>query len=68
MMGTWRYNSWKDLFNWLYIITDHKQLRLQCTSKNTYNISIDGISYFPISKRMAKKLLKEFWLEAKDYD
>ena len=68
MKDVLKYNSWKDLFNWLYMFTDHGHLRIHCRDKNTYNISIDGVSYFPISKRMAKKLIKEFWLKVEKDD
>lgn len=62
MKGTLKYSSWKDLFDWLYICGPGCLLRLD-KFQNSYAVSCDGISYFPISNRMAKKLIKEFGVE-----
>lgn len=58
--------NWKDLFEWMEVTcyqidTDNKfQVRLrEIGRKNpSYSITADGFSYFPVTKRMAKKLIK----------
>jgi len=58
--------NWKDLFNWMEVIfyavtesnTFHVRLQKVGKEKPSYNITADGISYFPVTRRMAKKLIK----------
>lgn len=58
--------NWKDLYNWMEftcysIDTDSKfyvRLNKVGEKKPSYNITADGISYFPVTRRMAKKLIK----------
>ena len=60
------YSNWKDLCNWLYIFGVKEDLYIDKIG-SYYSISCDGISYFPISKRMAKKLIKEFHVVFRDF-
>lgn len=61
------YKNWKDLYNWLEITccgidTDYKfhvRLTKIGDKRPDYCITADGYSHFPISRRMAKKLIKE---------
>lgn len=58
--------NWKDLFDWMeftfYAVTErnafHVRLQEVGRKKPSYNITADGISYFPVTRRMAKKLIK----------
>lgn len=58
--------NWKDLYNWMEftcysIDTDSRfYVRLKKVGEKnpSYNITADGISYFPVTRRMAKKLVK----------
>lgn len=58
--------NWKDLFDWMeftfYAATErntfHVRLQEVGKKKPSYNITADGISYFPVTRRMAKKLIK----------
>ena len=58
--------SWKDLFDWMEMTfcavveknTFHVRLEVVGKKKPSYNITADGISYFPVTRRMAKKLIK----------
>ena len=58
--------SWKDLFDWMEItfytvvekITFHVRLQVVGEKKPSYSITADGISYFPVTRKMAKKLLR----------
>ena len=47
-------NTWKHLFRWLYFKPDIK-LEIEKYG-NLYRITYDKISYYPISKKMAKEL------------
>ena len=60
-----KYNSWKSLFDFIYFYGICGKLRLM-KMPSGYKISCDGISYFPISNRMAKKLIKEFYIEVEE--
>jgi hypothetical protein len=62
-----KYNSWKSLFDFVYFYGICGKLKLMYTA-GSYKISCDGISYFPISKRMAKKLIKEWFIEVETYE
>ena len=55
-------NSWKSLFDFVYFYGICGKLKLM-KMPSGYKISCDGISYFPISKRMAKKLIKGWCVE-----
>lgn len=55
-------NSWKSLFDFVYFYGICGKLKLM-KMPSGYKISCDGISYFPISKRMAKKLIKGWSVE-----
>ena len=58
--------SWKDLFDWMemtfYAVVEkntfHVRLRVIGEKKLSYSITADGISYFPVTRKMAKKLLR----------
>lgn len=58
--------SWKDLFDWMettfYAVvkknTFHVRLQVVGEKKLSYSITADGISYFPVTRKMAKKLLR----------
>lgn len=58
--------NWRDLYNWMEftcysIDTDSKfyvRLNRVGGKKPSYSITADGFSYFPITRRMAKKLIK----------
>lgn len=58
--------SWKDLFDWMEITfyavveknTFHVILQVVGEKKPSYSITADGISYFPVTRKMAKKLLR----------
>lgn len=58
--------SWKDLFDWMEMTfcavveknTFHVRLEVVGKKKPSYNITADGISYFPVTRRMANKLIK----------
>lgn len=58
--------NWKDLFDWMettfYAVvkknTFHVRLQVIGEKKSSYSITADGISYFPVTRKMAKKLLK----------
>lgn len=58
--------SWKDLFDWMemtfYTVVKKNtfRVRLQVVDekKPSYSITADGISYFPVTRKMAKKLLR----------
>lgn len=58
--------SWKDLFDWMEITfyavvkknTFHVRLQVVGEKKPSYSITADGISYFPVTRKMAKKLIK----------
>lgn len=58
--------NWKDLFDWMEMTfcavveknTFHVRLQEVGKKKPSYNITADGISYFPVTRRMAKKLIK----------
>lgn len=58
--------SWKDLFDWMEITfyavveknTFHVRLQAVGEKKPSYSITADGISYFPVTRKMAKKLLR----------
>lgn len=58
--------SWKDLFDWMEITfyaaveknTFHVRLQVVGEKKPSYSITADGISYFPVTRKMAKKLLR----------
>lgn len=58
--------NWKDLFDWMeftfYAATErntfHVRLQEVGKKKPSYNITADRISYFPVTRRMAKKLIK----------
>lgn len=58
--------SWKDLFDWIEITfyavveknTFHVRLQVIGEKKPSYSITADGISYFPVTRKMAKKLIK----------
>lgn len=58
--------SWKDLFDWMEITfyavveknTFHVRLQVIGEKKPSYSITADGISYFPVTRKMAKKLIK----------
>lgn len=58
--------SWKDLFDWMemtfYAVVEentfHVRLRVVGEKKPSYSITADGISYFPVTRKMAKKLLR----------
>lgn len=46
--------NWKELFEWLYLKPD---IELEIDKNgNLYMITYDKISYYPISKKMAKEL------------
>ena len=60
-----KYNSWKDLFNWLYFFGKSGELHL-IKMPSGYKISCDKISYFPISNSMAKKVIEEFNINEED--
>ena len=47
-------NTWKQLFEWLYLKPDI-ELEIDKT-ENLYTITYDKISYYTISKKMVKKL------------
>lgn len=61
------YENWRDLYNWLEMAcytmdTDckfHVKLVKIGNKRPSYCITADGYSHFPISRRMAKKLIKE---------
>ena len=46
--------NWEQLFVWLYLRPDI-ELEIE-NHKGLYMITYDKISYYPISKKMAKKL------------
>jgi hypothetical protein len=58
--------NWKDLFDWMettfYAVvkksTFHVRLQVIGEKKPSYSITADGISYFPVTRKMAKKLLR----------
>lgn len=58
--------NWKDLFDWMEMTfcavvkknTFHVRLEVVGKKKPSHNITADGISYFPVTRRMAKKLIK----------
>lgn len=58
--------NWKDLFDWMettfYAVvkksTFHVRLEVVGEKKPSYSITADGISYFPVTRKMAKKLLR----------
>lgn len=58
--------SWKDLFDWMEMTfysvvkknTFHVRLQVVDEKKPSYSITADGISYFPVTRKMAKKLLR----------
>lgn len=58
--------NWKDLFDWMettfYAVvkknTFHVRLQVIGENKPSYSITADGISYFPVTRKMAKKLIK----------
>jgi hypothetical protein len=58
--------SWKDLFDWMemtfYAVvkknTFHVRLQVVGGKRPSYSITADGISYFPVTRKMAKKLLR----------
>lgn len=58
--------NWKDLFDWMettfYAVvkksTFHVRLQVVGEKKPSYSITADGISYFPVTRNMAKKLLR----------
>lgn len=58
--------NWKDLFDWMEMTfcavvkknIFHVRLEVVGKKKPSYNITADGISYFPVTRRMAKKLLR----------
>ncbi len=58
--------SWRDLFDWMemtfYAVvkksTFHVRLQVVGEKKPSYSITADGISYFPVTRKMAKKLLR----------
>ena len=46
--------TWKELFEWLYLKDD---IELEMWKiDNNYQITYDKISYYPISKKIAKEL------------
>jgi hypothetical protein len=61
-----KYNSWRDLFYWLYFLGNSGELDI-IKMPSGYKISCDKISYFPISTSMAKKLIQELDMEVEDY-
>ena len=58
--------NWKDLFDWMEMTfcavveknTFHVRLEVVGEKKPSYSITADGISYFPVTRRMARKLIK----------
>ena len=58
--------SWRDLFDWMEMTfyevveknTFHVRLQVVGEKKPSYSITADGISYFPVTRKMAKKLLR----------
>mgnify|MGYP006993847525 FL=1 len=58
--------GWRDLFDWMEITfyavveknTFHVRLQVVGEKKPSYSITADGISYFPVTRKMAKKLLR----------
>ena len=56
--------NWKELFEWLYLKPD---IELEIDkNRDLYTITYDKISYFPISKKMAKEL-QACGVEIKEY-
>ena len=47
--------NWKELFEWLWIIDSKLELEIE-KYDDSYKITCDKISYFPISEKMAKEL------------
>ena len=58
--------SWKDLFDWMEMTfysvvkknTFHVRLQVVDEKKPSDSITADGSSYFPVTRNMAKKLLR----------
>ena len=58
--------SRRDLFDWMEMTfyevveknTFHVRLQVVGEKKPSYSITADGISYFPVTRKMAKKLLR----------
>lgn len=58
--------NWKDLFHWMEVIfyavtesnTFHVRLQKVGKEKPSYSITADGFSYFPVTRKMAKKFLR----------
>lgn len=60
--------NWKDLFDWMEITSSlHVRLQVIGKKKPSYSITVDGISYFPVTRKMAKKLLKD-GIDVEEFD